>query len=276
MQTSSCSSTSLDHFMPFSEALQVSILDACDNELYKGIYLSNNGANLSLLQYADNALFFGEWSRDNALCLIHILRCFELAFGLKVNLDKSKVFGVGVPVNEVISMASSLGCNHDSLPFFYLGLSEWRIPPRGRSMDDLSDMLNLISNLELSSSGLDKWVWVCDTSGMFKTNTLSKSIQDALFNDAAISNPHKWNSWIPRKVNIYVWRVAYDRLPTRTILFHRDISLPSTTCPISDIVEEDIDHCIIRCPRSTCIWRKIWGWWNIDLPLVFPAFSIRD
>ncbi|GJT29059.1 hypothetical protein Tco_0909334 [Tanacetum coccineum] len=39
---------------------------------------------------------------------------------------------------------------------------EWRIPPRGRAMDDLSDMLNLISNLELSSSGLDKWVWVCD------------------------------------------------------------------------------------------------------------------
>ncbi|GKE31134.1 hypothetical protein Tco_1450456 [Tanacetum coccineum] len=180
MQTSSCSSTSLDHFMPcalessfhdkeifgifqreawcwildgilvanelirmasvedtklllfkmdfekafdIAEALQVSILEACDNGLYKGIYLANNGANLSLLQYADDALFFGEWSRDNALCLIHILRCFELAFGLKVNLDKSKVFGVGVPVNKVISMASSLGCNHDSLPFFYLRLS---------------------------------------------------------------------------------------------------------------------------------------------------------
>ncbi|GKF68921.1 RNA-directed DNA polymerase, eukaryota, reverse transcriptase zinc-binding domain protein, partial [Tanacetum coccineum] len=85
---------------------------------------------------------------------------------------------------------------------------------------------------------------------------------DALFNEVAISNPHKWNSWIPRKVNIYVWRAAFDRLPTRTNLFRRGVSLPSTTCPICDIVEEDIDH---SCPR----WKKIihgvfsWALWCI-------------
>nr|GEY05178.1 putative RNA-directed DNA polymerase, eukaryota, reverse transcriptase zinc-binding domain protein [Tanacetum cinerariifolium] len=60
-------------FLIVAEALQVSILEACDNKLYKGIYLANYGANLCLLQYADDALFFGEWSRDNALYLIHIL-----------------------------------------------------------------------------------------------------------------------------------------------------------------------------------------------------------
>ncbi|GJZ65953.1 hypothetical protein Tco_0622649 [Tanacetum coccineum] len=58
----------------------------------------------------------------SSLSLIHILRCFELASGLKVNIDKSRVMGVGVPTSEVISMASSIGCTHDSLPFCYLGL----------------------------------------------------------------------------------------------------------------------------------------------------------
>ncbi|GJT38736.1 RNA-directed DNA polymerase, eukaryota [Tanacetum coccineum] len=109
-------------FLIVAEALQVSILEACDIGLYKGIFLAKSGANLSLLEYADGALFFGKWSRENALSLIHILRCFELASGLKVNIDKSRVMGVGVPTSEVISMASSIGCTHDSLPFSYLGL----------------------------------------------------------------------------------------------------------------------------------------------------------
>ncbi|GJV22982.1 hypothetical protein Tco_1375677 [Tanacetum coccineum] len=98
-------------------ALQVSILEAYDNEIYEGIFLANSGVKLSLLQYADDALFFNEWSRANALNLIHILRCFELASGLKVNIDKSRVIGVGIPVNEEFygedggfdSSASSLG-----------------------------------------------------------------------------------------------------------------------------------------------------------------------
>nr|GEU66892.1 arginine repressor C-terminal-like domain-containing protein [Tanacetum cinerariifolium] len=71
-------------FLIVVEALQVSILEACDNGLYKGIFLANS---------------------------------------LKINFDKSRVFGVGVLDNKVVSMASSLGCIHDSLPFFYVGLS---------------------------------------------------------------------------------------------------------------------------------------------------------
>ncbi|GJY16593.1 hypothetical protein Tco_0387015 [Tanacetum coccineum] len=67
-------------------------------------------------------LFFGDWSRLNASNLIHILECFELASGLKVNIAKSRLLGVGVPNIEVELMASSLGCTLDSLPFTYLGL----------------------------------------------------------------------------------------------------------------------------------------------------------
>ncbi|GJV95269.1 RNA-directed DNA polymerase, eukaryota [Tanacetum coccineum] len=121
-----------DPFYPFLflivvEVLQVTILEACENGLYKGIFIANSGINLSLLLYADDALFFREWSRANAFNLIHIFRCFELASGLKVNIDKSRVMGVGVPANKVVSMASSLGCTHDSLPFYYL-----RLPVRKR------------------------------------------------------------------------------------------------------------------------------------------------
>ncbi|GJX53707.1 putative RNA-directed DNA polymerase, eukaryota, reverse transcriptase zinc-binding domain protein [Tanacetum coccineum] len=85
-------------FLIVAEALQISILEAYD------------------------ALFFGDWSRLNASNLIHILKWFELASGIKVNIAKSRLLGVGVPNIEVEFMASSLGCTHDSLPFTYLGL----------------------------------------------------------------------------------------------------------------------------------------------------------
>lgn len=77
---------------------------------------------MSLLQYADDALFFGEWSRTNVKNLIDILKCFEKDSGLKVNISRSRVIGVGVPSNEVEAVAASLGCTHDSLSFIYLGL----------------------------------------------------------------------------------------------------------------------------------------------------------
>ncbi|GKC59255.1 cysteine-rich receptor-like protein kinase, partial [Tanacetum coccineum] len=60
-----------DPFSPFlflivTEALLVTIINACDKGTFKGVCLANNGNNISQLQFADDALFFGEWSSLNA------------------------------------------------------------------------------------------------------------------------------------------------------------------------------------------------------------------
>ncbi|GJV73549.1 RNA-directed DNA polymerase, eukaryota, reverse transcriptase zinc-binding domain protein [Tanacetum coccineum] len=78
--------------------------------------------NVSLLQYADDTLFFGEWFRRNALNLIHNLKCFDLGSGLKVNISKSRILGVGVSASEIEAVASSIGCAHETFPFSYIGL----------------------------------------------------------------------------------------------------------------------------------------------------------
>ncbi|GKF07976.1 arginine repressor C-terminal-like domain-containing protein, partial [Tanacetum coccineum] len=113
-------------FLIVAEALQVLTLKACNKCVYKGLSLAEDGANVSLLQYADDALFFGEWSYSNANTLVRILKCFQDVSGLKVNLSKSRLFGVGVPLNEVASVAEAINCTHDKLPFIYLGLSVGR------------------------------------------------------------------------------------------------------------------------------------------------------
>ncbi|GJR15528.1 retrotransposon protein, putative, ty1-copia subclass [Tanacetum coccineum] len=126
-----------------AEALQVSIIESCNKGLFSGVSLAEGGSNISLLQYADDALFFGKWSRTNAKYLILILKCFGEASGLKVNLSKSRIFGVGVDVEEVAVVASSFNCSHDSLPFAYPGL------PVGKNMnfyDAWGDVIDRVCN----------------------------------------------------------------------------------------------------------------------------------
>ncbi|GKC76086.1 cysteine-rich receptor-like protein kinase, partial [Tanacetum coccineum] len=45
-------------FLFVAEALQVTIMEACNKGIYKGIFLEKSGTNVSLLQFADDALFF--------------------------------------------------------------------------------------------------------------------------------------------------------------------------------------------------------------------------
>ncbi|GKE71942.1 arginine repressor C-terminal-like domain-containing protein, partial [Tanacetum coccineum] len=113
---------SLFLFLIVAEALQVSIIEACNKGIFKGMYLTNNRENISLLQIAGDALFFKEWSRENAKNLIHILHCFKEALGPKINLTKSRLFGISVANEDLTDVASSLGCTHNELPFIYLGL----------------------------------------------------------------------------------------------------------------------------------------------------------
>ncbi|PWA41840.1 reverse transcriptase domain, Zinc finger, CCHC-type [Artemisia annua] len=64
----------------------------------------------------------GEWSQSNAYNLIRMLRCFYLMSGLKINVHKSKLLGLCVSDDDILDMASVLGCGVSKLPLTYLGV----------------------------------------------------------------------------------------------------------------------------------------------------------
>ncbi|GKA22407.1 hypothetical protein Tco_0708369 [Tanacetum coccineum] len=113
-------------------------MDAYDLGIFKGISLQEDGANLSLLQYAGDALFFGEWSLHNAQNLIRILKCFQNVSGLAINLTKSTLYGIGVHELEVASVAAAINCKSESLPFMYLGL------PVGKNMTKVENWILVV------------------------------------------------------------------------------------------------------------------------------------
>ncbi|GJV03727.1 RNA-directed DNA polymerase, eukaryota, reverse transcriptase zinc-binding domain protein [Tanacetum coccineum] len=155
------------------------------------------------------------------------------------------------------------------------GTWSWRFPPRGCALDDLEALVSLIGNLSLSDDD-DKWSWSRDASGSFKVKTCCNIIQDNALADCRLGLHHSWNSLIPHKVNICIWRASINRLATHANLASRGIDIPSTLCLFYDLEIKSIEHCFISCSHVLPTWRKVWSWWQLDPPTSFPSFSIAD
>ncbi|GJX87592.1 putative RNA-directed DNA polymerase, eukaryota, reverse transcriptase zinc-binding domain protein [Tanacetum coccineum] len=83
--------------------------------------LAVKALSVALLEAINNNIFH-EWSRSNAKNFSRILTCFHLASGLKVNFNKSKLYGICTSNAELCSLASTIGCLASQFPCTYLGL----------------------------------------------------------------------------------------------------------------------------------------------------------
>nr|GEU46976.1 putative RNA-directed DNA polymerase, eukaryota, reverse transcriptase zinc-binding domain protein [Tanacetum cinerariifolium] len=134
-------------FILVMESLHISISRAVNDGVFKGLQIQGS-VSLSHLFYADDAVFIGEWSNDNLDNLIRILKCFHLASGLRINVNKSQVLGVGVPTDIVQQGASCIGCDIMQMPFKYLGVMV------GDHMSRYTAWSNLIQKVQ---ARLSKW-----------------------------------------------------------------------------------------------------------------------
>ncbi|GJY04134.1 RNA-directed DNA polymerase, eukaryota, reverse transcriptase zinc-binding domain protein [Tanacetum coccineum] len=352
-------------FLLVAEGLQVTIIEACNKGIFKGVLLREGGDNIYLFQYADDVLFFGK---------------------------------VGVDIHEVESVASSINCSHGILPFMYLGLpvrknmhfcngwtevidrlrdrlSSWKAknlsisgrltlvksvlgsvplyflslfkaPLKGnrngvflqrlmlfggsinnidssfstsfnkkivtgcntlfwkdvwckdrvRLMDRLPRLFALESNIDcfiferwahINGVWRGVWMWripprgrslddALDASGVLKVKTLSNLIQDKLLADSNLGNHHTWNSWVPNKVNVYVWRASLDRLPSRVNLVNRGVNLVSKLCPFCELEDETLEHCLIKYSHVQTWWHKVWSWLRFNTTFSIPHVTIKD
>ncbi|GJR72598.1 putative RNA-directed DNA polymerase [Tanacetum coccineum] len=109
-------------FILTAEGLNALVSEAVAKGIFKGLVIGSDRVVVLHLQYADDMIFFGEWRRENAKALICILKCFEEVSGLKVNFNKSKLYGIGVCSCDREEMARWMRCSMGEFPFTYLGL----------------------------------------------------------------------------------------------------------------------------------------------------------
>ncbi|KAJ0433652.1 putative RNA-directed DNA polymerase [Helianthus annuus] len=109
-------------FVIVMEALSSIFKKASDIGAFDGIRLPNGGPEVNHFLYADDAMILGEWSSFNFNNLKRMLRIFYLCSGLRINIHKSTLYGMGVGSEDTKSMAACMGCKAGNIPFVYLGI----------------------------------------------------------------------------------------------------------------------------------------------------------
>ncbi|GJW82711.1 RNA-directed DNA polymerase, eukaryota [Tanacetum coccineum] len=110
-------------FILVMESLHVSFQRLIDRGMFTPVTVGNdNTVPISHLFYADDAMFIVKWMCENVNVLMLILHRFFLVSGLKINVQKSSIFGIGVRPSVVRNMAARYGCIASTLSFTYLGV----------------------------------------------------------------------------------------------------------------------------------------------------------
>nr|XP_043639733.1 uncharacterized protein LOC122610841 [Erigeron canadensis] len=69
--------------------------------------------------YADDVIFLADWSEENLINVKTIFTCFYLSSGLRINFQKSKLYGIGVNGVQADYFARIMGCGRGVFPFTY-------------------------------------------------------------------------------------------------------------------------------------------------------------
>ncbi|KAM0044310.1 putative RNA-directed DNA polymerase [Helianthus debilis subsp. tardiflorus] len=109
-------------FLMVMEVLSCLVDKAGILNIFSGFQVPN-GPCVSYLLFADDAIILGEWSSENIINVVRILRVFYICSGLKININKSNLYAIGVNSVAVSNMAGIVGCQAGSFPFNYLGLA---------------------------------------------------------------------------------------------------------------------------------------------------------
>nr|GEV08814.1 RNA-directed DNA polymerase, eukaryota, reverse transcriptase zinc-binding domain protein [Tanacetum cinerariifolium] len=259
--------------------------------------------HVSHLQFTDDALIIGDWSRTNAKNLSRILKCFHLASDLKVNFNKSKLYEVGVTNSELSSMASTIGCLASQFPFIYLGLPIGAKMSRCHNWKPLVDRfhkrLSKWKSKSLSFGGRLTLVRsILGSLGVYyfsnfkapkKDKFISLKVKEGLSiqsisacNQAMLS---KWR-WRIKTEDQAIWcRLIcsihgpngglHDNssfkpnfgpwLSTRTNLGLRGMDFDSVRCAVCDEEIETEEHVFVHCKIAVDIWKDIFKWWKIPI-----------
>ena len=143
----------------------MALLEAQLHGCFSGVQIPGIEGQISHLFYADDTILLCPWEVENARRIVRILRCFFLASGLKINLFKSKLYGVGIKEDVIQATAALIGCISDSMSFIHLGV------PVGQRSSRVAVWADLVDRFKLRLSG-----WKAKTLSIGGRLTLIKSV----------------------------------------------------------------------------------------------------
>ncbi|GKD61016.1 putative RNA-directed DNA polymerase, eukaryota, reverse transcriptase zinc-binding domain protein [Tanacetum coccineum] len=408
-------------FILVMEGLHNAFAEAVGNGLISGININNSTINISHLFFADDVIITIDWNAKDLENIIRVLHVFYLASGLKINIHKFNIYGIGVNEEEVSNMASNAGCIAGNIPFNYIGLpidsnmksiASWkmlvdrfhlRLSTWKANLLSIGGRLTLIKSvlgslgiyylsifkapesvlqdlerIRMFSSPNDIWVkvvkafhgheggfdntgysfkgcgtrirfwkdiWVSEAPLFTRYNRLYRLDQDkdcliidrinngqwhwnwsktnlgvqnlAYFCDMlneigqvnievsedtcvwslgpkgtfivkdacniidqktlpSLAPSTTWDKTIPRKVNIFMWRLSLDRLPHRLNLYLRGMDIPDISCSSCNANVESANHIFFECIIATEMWKLVYRWCEIPFVQASSLEAFKD
>ncbi|XP_071712823.1 uncharacterized protein [Rutidosis leptorrhynchoides] len=139
---------------------------------------------------------------------------------------------------------------------------------QGRTLGEFEELRNILSSVSFDFSKPETWSWDLASNGLFSVKKLTDIITSAsvhsLTTSSQVSETLR-NNLVPKKVEIFVWRLLKKRIPVRVELDKRGVDLHSTRCPICDDQLESVDHFLFSCNFSFDVWSRIFQWWGVNL-----------
>ncbi|XP_035840156.1 uncharacterized protein LOC110887936 [Helianthus annuus] len=152
----------------------------------------------------------------------------------------------------------------------------WRWKRGWLNTDELTEfqqLNNLLQHITVTS-GPDSWLWSLDSTGQFKVSSLRRKLVE--LNYVKPDYVVDWNNWVPKKVGLVAWRAEKERLPTRTALHRRGISIQNLECLMCREYDESCDHLFVSCGFAQVVWQVVCQWCKTQQLIAFRLQDILD
>ncbi|GKG02796.1 RNA-directed DNA polymerase, eukaryota, reverse transcriptase zinc-binding domain protein, partial [Tanacetum coccineum] len=115
------------------------------------------------------------------------------------------------------------------------------------------------------SASVDGWKWELDISGFLVSSARSYIDEHNLLGSFTST---RWLRCIPIKVNVFIWNLRLDKLPTLANLDKKGIDVSSLLCPVCNAHMENAGHLFFSCGMAQDLWGLLARWCALDIPEV--------
>ncbi|KAL4582984.1 hypothetical protein LXL04_007548 [Taraxacum kok-saghyz] len=114
------------------------------------------------------------------------------------------------------------------------------------------------------------WCWGLENSKIYSVRSLRVVLDENMLDEATRATI--WAIQVPIKVNVFVWRLRPNRLPTRVNLEKRGMVLQDYKCVCCNVEEETVQHLLVDCGMAKELL-AVTGFWaaSLNFPLIINS-----
>ncbi|XP_071708649.1 uncharacterized protein [Rutidosis leptorrhynchoides] len=220
---------------------------------------SLDGKKLSCNGIWNNIVCCFEKVKYNGILPSNVLR-MKICDGFSIRLWKNNWLGSGA-LKDKYGRLYHLEVDENCLLADRCTMEGWRwswnreLSSRNKAI--LDELMAILSEVHISS-GMDKWHWGVDGEDGYAVNTTRRAMDEILLPSNDIQT--RWIKSVPRKINIFLWRLALDRLPARQNLNGRGIDIEDVGFVSCTQGIESISHVMFDCSIAEDLLRKARIW----------------